>query len=85
MNSQRQERIILGLQGKLYSLSCIKMVPNNMISYFPFKSQYYCTKQRWSKKQMFRIISLLQKMWGYDIKFNITPKEIDFWDDYIEI
>ena len=66
----KNERLTLGLQGKLYQLTYItsKFIPG-----LPFKAiNEKTTKQRWSKEQIKRMMYLLSKS-NVPHSFLITP------------
>lgn len=74
----KNERLTLGLQGKLYRLTCIKL---ENITGFAFKTvNERTTKQLWSKEQVKRMIRMLCRTVNpNNYRFETTPYDEDFW------
>ena len=79
----KEERLTLGLQGKLYRLTIIKLEKLNIQSFNYDTVTEFTTKQRWSKDQIYRMTRLFQHINSgilkYRYKYEVDPAELDFW------
>lgn len=79
----KEERLTLGLQGKLYRLTIIKLEKLNVQSFHCDQVSEFSTKQRWSKDQIYRMTRLFQRINNRipnnRYKYEVEPAELDFW------
>ena len=85
----KEERLTLGLQGQLYRLTIIKLDKINIQSFNYDTVTKFTTKQKWSKKQIHRMVRLFQHINNGKLttryKYEVDPVELDFWWDRIDL